>query len=118
MNPFAVAIWSVVLALVLVHALWLHYVAIMRLKMVRDAGKLTPAAKVFGYPALFVGLLLDLIVNTFVGSIVFAEMPREWTLSARLTRLSGGEPGWRQKRAERIRMALLDDIDPSGIHKG
>lgn len=105
-------------AAALVHCLWVHYVAVMRLKQVREAGKLTPAAKSFGYPALFVGLVLDLIVQVVIGTILFVELPREWTLSGRLYRLSTGRPGWRQYVAERIRKALLDDIDDAGIHKG
>lgn len=97
--------------------LWIFYTAIMRLKMVRDAGGLTLAMKVFGYPALVVGLVLDFAVNVVLGSLVFLELPREWTLSGRLWRLSNDE-GWRQRLAVSLRVALLDSIDPSGVHKG
>lgn len=69
------------------------------------------------YPALVVGLLLDLIVNTFVATLIFIELPREWTVSARLTRHSEGG-GWRQRVAIAIRTALLDNIDPNGVHRG
>ncbi|MCL2345560.1 MAG: hypothetical protein FWC58_06875 [Desulfobulbus sp.] len=98
--------------------LWIFYTAAMRLKMVRDAGLLTPAMKVFGYPSLAFGLALDLFVNVIVGSALFLEPPREWTLSGRLWRLSNGAAGWRQKLALAIRSALLDAIDPKGVHKG
>lgn len=110
--------WCTLAALAVTHILWVHYVAMMRLKMVRDEGKLTTAAKVFGYPALVMGLILDLVVNVFVGTVLFVEPPQEWTLSARLTRLGEGNSGWRRRRADRIRKALLDHIDPSGIHRG
>jgi len=100
-----------------VYLLWVHYVAVMRLMQVRDAGNLTTAMKAIGYPALFVGLLLDLIVNTFVATLIFIELPREWTVSARLTRHSEGG-GWRQRVAVAIRTALLDNIDPNGVHRG
>mgnify|MGYP000868672906 CR=1 FL=1 len=46
------------ITLLCVYLLWVHYVAVMRLMQVRDAGHLTAAMKVIGYPALFVGLLL------------------------------------------------------------
>ncbi len=98
--------------------LWTVYAAVMRLKQVREAGKLTLAMKVFGYPALFAGLALDFFVNVFIGSILFAELPREFTLSARLWRLSNQEPGYRQRVALWLRVQLLDAIDPSGIHSG
>ena len=100
-----------------VYLLWVHYVAVMRLMQVRDAGHLTAAMKAIGYPALFVGLLLDLIVNTFVATLIFLELPKEWTVSARLTRHSDGS-GWRQRVAVAIRTALLDNIDPNGVHRG
>lgn len=105
------------ITLLCVYMLWVHYVAVMRLMQVRDAGQLTPAMKAIGYPALFVGLLLDLIVNTFVATLIFVELPREFTVSARLTRHSEST-GWRQRVAIAIRTALLDNIDPNGVHRG
>ena len=74
-------------------------------------------ASIAGYPALLVGLLLDLIVNTFVATLIFVELPREFTVSARLTRHSEST-GWRQRVAVAIRTALLDNIDPNGVHRG
>lgn len=99
--------------------LWVFYAAVMRLKQVRDAGGLSRAQKVFGYLTLFVGLVLDAIVNLVIASVVFAERPREWTLSGRLWRLSNDQSaGWRQRWALALRVALLDSIDPSGVHRG
>ena len=105
------------ITLLCVYLLWVHYVAVMRLMQVRDAGHLTTAMKAIGYPALVVGLLLDLIVNTVVATLIFVELPREWTVSARLTRHSEST-GWRQRVAIAIRTALLDNIDPNGVHRG
>lgn len=101
-----------------VYLLWVHYVAAMRLMQVRDEGKLTGAMKAFGYPAVGIGLLLDFIVNTTVATVLFLELPREFTVSARLTRHSEDGPGWRKKLALAIRVGLLDNIDPRGIHRG
>jgi hypothetical protein len=105
------------ITLLCVYLLWVHYVAVMRLMQVRDAGQLTTAMKAIGYPALVVGLLLDLIVNTVVATALFLELPKEFTVSARLTRHSEGD-GWRQRVAIAIRTALLDNIDPNGVHRG
>lgn len=99
--------------------LWVFYAAVMRLKQVRDAGGLSRAQKVFGYLTLFVGLLLDAVVNLVLASLVFAERPREWTLSGRLWRLSNDAgAGWRRRLALALRVTLLDSIDPSGVHRG
>lgn len=106
------------ITLLCVYLLWVHYVAVMRLMQVRDAGQLTPAMKAIGYPALVVGLLLDLIVNTVVATALFLELPREWTVSGRLWRLSNSPSSWRQRTALWLRVNLLDPIDPSGTHKG
>jgi hypothetical protein len=106
------------LAAVIVYLLWVHYVAVMRLMQVRDAGHLTHATKAIGYTALGVGLLLDLIVNTVIATVLFVELPREWTVSARLTRHSETGTGWRQRLALSIRKGLLDNIDPNGVHRG
>lgn len=99
--------------------LWIMYVAVMRLKQVREAGQLTWAMKVFGYPLLIVGLVIDFMVNVVFGSLILLEMPREWTLSARLWRWSNDpNGGWRQKVAKAVRVGLLDNIDPAGEHHG
>jgi len=98
--------------------LWVIYVAMMRLKQVRDAGKLTLAMKVLGYPVLVFGLAIDFLLNVVVGSLLFVEFPREVTLSERLWRHSQESTGYRQTWAEWLRVNLLDAIDPTGIHKG
>ena len=98
--------------------LWVIYAAMMRLKQVRDANKLTSAMKVLGYPVLALGLGIDLVLNITLGSILFLEIPREYTLSRRLWRHSQESKGYRQRLAEVIRVNLLDDIDPAGFHKG
>lgn len=98
--------------------LWTIYASVMRLKQVREAGQLTTAMKVFGYPTLFVGLVLDFLVNVFIGSPLFLELPRELTLSSRLWRLSTTGSGYRQRVALWLRVNLLDAIDPAGIHRG
>lgn len=99
-------------------ALWVIYTAMMRLKQVREAGKLTIAMKVLGYPVLFLGLFIDFMLNAVPGSILFVEWPREYTFSARLWRHSQESTGYRQRVAEAVRVNLLDAIDPSGVHRG
>ena len=58
--------------------------AIMATKAAQTAA--VSLATIASYQALVVGLLLDLIVNTTVAYLLFLEHPKEWTVSARLTR--------------------------------
>lgn len=103
---------------VAIYLLWIHYAAAMRLMQVRDSGKLTKAIKAIGYPALVIGLGLDFLVNVTVCSLVFLEIPKEYTVSARLWRLSNAQGSYRNKLALWLRVNLLDALDPSGVHKG
>ncbi|CAN7330364.1 hypothetical protein LJR084_001936 [Variovorax sp. LjRoot84] len=103
--------------------LWLYFIAAMRLKEMRDAGTLTKEQRYLGYSLLAEGLLLDFAFNVVFGSWFFWEHPfrREFTLSARIWRLSNLQPhpdNWRQRRALRWRKKLLDSGDPKGIHQG
>lgn len=103
--------------------LFLYYLAAMRLMEMRDAGLLTKEQRIVGYSLLVDGLVLDFFFNVFFGSWYFWEHPfrREFTLSARIWRLSNMQPhpdNWRQRRALRWRVKLLDSADPSGIHTG
>ena len=61
----------------LIYALWLFYLAVMNLKRVKDAGKLTKAALILGYPILIVGYVLDFISNILVMTVLLLELPRE-----------------------------------------
>lgn len=116
---FMTALYILLFSVLAIWPLWVIYVAVMRLQMVRDTVGLTLGQKILGYPALAVGLLLDGIVNVIVGSILLLEPPWEWTLSARLWRLSNDETEtWRRRCALWIRKELLDSIDPRGYHKG
>lgn len=110
--------WLLAFHLVSPWVLWIIYAAIMNLKRVRDAAGLNTAQKVFGYPALFLGYVLDAYVNLVWASILFGSLPREWTLSERLWRLSNEGTGRQKRWALAVRQALLDALDPSGIHRG
>lgn len=106
------------LALLAIWLLWVMFVCVMRLQMLRDAGQLTLGQKLFGYPTLAVGLLLDCAINTIICTLIFIELPREWTVSGRLWRHSTLGEGWRKTLALLIRTQLLDAVDPRGYHSG
>lgn len=110
----SVLLWPV-WAVLLLWALWLFFLAVMSLKRAKDAGLLTTTAKVFGYPVLFAGLLLDFLANTFVLTVLLCELPREGTVTSRLKRHNRTSTGWRKAVAAWAE-PLLDPFDPSGDH--
>lgn len=95
--------------------LWLLYLAVMSLKRGQDAGTLTKWCKVFGYPILFLGLLVDLFCNVFAMTILLGELPKEMTVTSRLKRHNRTSSGWRKAVAVWAEQ-LLDQFDPSGDH--
>jgi hypothetical protein len=103
------------LSLVITYGLYVFYCAVMNIKRVRDAGKLTKLGMAFGYPTLVIGLVLDLLVNVFVMTIILLEVPQEWTVTSRLKRHNRESTGWRLAVVKFFE-PVLDPLDPSGDH--
>ena len=102
-------------SLALTYALYVFYGSVMNIKRVRDMGKLTTLGKVFGYPTLVIGLILDLLVNWFVMTIILLEVPRELTVTSRLKRHHKESTGYRLAVVKFFE-PVLDPLDPSGDH--
>lgn len=99
------------------YILWIAYLAIMNLKKARDENTLTKFTYYFSFPLLFMGYLLDIIINFLVGTVVFVDLPREFTLSSRLSRYVDDQPkSWRADVAKVLAKNLLDPFDPDGKH--
>lgn len=107
----------ILISLTSLYMLWVMYLAVMALKRARDSGKLSKPAMVLGYPLLFIGLVLDALVNITLGSVLMLELPREWLVTARLTRHINTGSGWRKKLALWVTATLLDAFDPRGVHR-
>lgn len=103
-------IWS----LATTYALYVFYAAVMNIKRVRDMGKLTLVGKVFGYPTLAIGLVLDLFVNVTLMTVLMFELSREFTVTSRLQRHQNST-GWRLAVVKFFE-PVLDPLDPSGDH--
>lgn len=99
-----------------IYALWIFYVAVMHLKRCRDNGTLSRPALYLGYPVLLVGYLLDVFVQIVPASILFLDLPREFTLTDRLRRYIAGPEGWRETVAVWMCAHLLNTFDPDGRH--
>jgi hypothetical protein len=102
-------------SLLITYALYVWYAAVMNIKRVKDMGKLTTLGKVFGYPTLIIGLILDLLVNWFVMTIILFEVPRELTVTSRLKRHHKESTGYRLAVVKFFE-PVLDPLDPSGDH--
>ena len=98
------------------YALWVMYLAVMSLARARDAGTLSTAAKLLGYPLLFVGVVCNVAINWTVLTVIFAEFPRESMFTHRVSRHCLHGKGWRKRLACWICHDLLDAFDPSGKH--
>jgi hypothetical protein len=109
------ALTYVAASMTALYALWVLFLAVMSLKHAYDNNTISKPAFIFGYPLLLVGLTIDLLVNVFVASLVLLELPREFTVSDRLSRLIKGK-GWRKDGACWFCAKFLDVFDPSGKH--
>ena len=97
-------------------ALWVLFLAVMNLGQAKAEGKLHGFALYAGYTVLAVGLLVDLVVQVLVASLLWMELPRELTVSGRVSRLVQSGSGWRKSLAEWFRDTLLKPFDRSGGH--
>lgn len=99
-----------------VYALWLFYLAVMHLARAREAGTLSRPALYLGYPLFLIGYLLDVFVQLVPASVLFLDVPREFTLTGRLKRYIAGPEGWRETVAVWMCSHLLNTFDPDGKH--
>ena len=98
------------------YLLWVMYLAVMSLARARDAGTLSSASKLLGYPLLFVGVAFNVLINWTVLTILFLEVPRESMFTNRVSRHCLYGKGWRKRLACFICHDLLDAFDPSWKH--
>lgn len=77
-------------------------------------GRLKIGIKILVFPALLIFGIIDVIFNLVVGSILFRELPRQFTLSQRLCQHLI-DPDWRGHIAGAIAVPL-NAIYPDHIH--
>lgn len=110
------ALWSAVwVTIAATYALWVLYLAAMNLRRAREAGRLFRVTAVLAMPVIGVAVAIDVLLNLVLGTLVFLDRPREWTVSARLERYLPGHD-WRAPLAFWVAEHLLDPFDPSGTH--
>jgi hypothetical protein len=94
-------------SIALLWLLWLGYVFTMHVKAQWD--RLHWSAKALGAPVAILAYCLDVLVNLTLATVVFADRPREATLTKRLHRYRAG---WRNTVARFICQHLLNPFDP------
>jgi hypothetical protein len=96
------------------YALWVCYVTVMSCRDKLEAGKFRTLDKLFGYPTLFVGFLIDFLVNVTVATFIYLEIPQETTLSERSLRHARAvvtRPDWLDRWRKCFALWLLGDIE-------
>lgn len=102
--------------LVFLWLFWGLYVLVMGLYRAYLNKQLTKLTICLGAPFLAIGLTFDVIANIFIATFVFAELPKEFLVTSRLTRYVNKDTGWRNKIANAICDNILDVFDPNGDH--
>lgn len=116
--------WS---SIKLVFGTWIYFLAIMRLREMRDAGKMdysvSPTLFICGRIALVIGLVMDVLVNYIVASVILMELPKlkEPLTTARLIRWyhSTDTSWWTihvRKQFVKFGQTMLDSADTTGQH--
>ena len=95
--------------------LWVFYLAIMSLKSNRAEVE-NIFAKGMGWSVVVVGFVMDVAFNLFLGTIIFLQLPREHTFTARLERNIKSGKGWRHTVSVWLCSNLLDPFDKNDKH--
>jgi hypothetical protein len=117
LQTFILLLPSFALAFTLI--VWVLYLAIMSLRLVRDQGRLPKAVEPYAKVIILAGLALDCIYNLTVGTIIFMDLPQELLLTDRLERYKYGsdKSNWRYAEACEWGDTFLDPYDyPDWIH--
>jgi len=96
---------------------WIYFLAVMNLK--RHLDELRWFHKLWGYPAVYLFLIVDAAFNLIVGTLCYLELPPYWKgeilFTGRCKRLLN-DPGWRGTVAHFWCSKFLNPFDPSGTH--
>lgn len=97
------------------YALWLLFLAVMALNWRWHA--LPKAVRAIALPAVLVSVLLDVLFNLTLGTLLFLDLPRQWTFSQRVGSYKR-RFDWRAPLAAWICDNLLDPFEAGGHCKG
>lgn len=108
-------IYSVMVFVCVMVVTWVFFLAVMMLKIKREAGTIPKVALPFAYVVLGVGLTLDVIFNV-LSTFLFLELPHEYLFTARVSRLIKFGDGWRKRIATWFCEGFLNPFDAGHCH--
>lgn len=103
-------------------SLWIGYVFVTNLDRVRaiNGGKLPPFVWFLSAGAVMIAVSADIIFQIFYGTVIFLDIPRELTLSQRMSRYWNEDPNdtnWRKLVVGWVKkQTLIDLFDRTGNH--
>ena len=97
------------------YGLWLLFLAVMALNWRWHA--LPTTVRAIALPAVLVSVALDILFNATLGTVLFLELPRQWTFSQRVGSYKK-RIDWRAPLACWICANLLDPFDSGNHCKG
>lgn len=103
-------------AVLLSYLCFVLFVAIMGFYRLELTGQLNKPLRYLSMPLLAVGYVVDALVNWFVATLLFADLPKETLLTSRLQKYMAQEKDdFRKKFATKI-CSVLNLFDPTGKH--
>lgn len=103
----------IVYAIAYAYVLWLLFLAVMALRWKWHA--LSLQVRIIAAPSVLVALLLDVLFNLTIGTVLFLDLPRQWTFSQRIGSYKQ-RIDWRAPLAHWICANLLDPFEADGAH--
>lgn len=95
---------------------FIFYLAVMKLRDARNNGILDTlnwSVIWLAYAILYVGLVLDMLLDWIVLTVMFAELPREILSTSRVKRHKNFGEGWRKSLATWLCNNFLSPFDPN-----
>lgn len=106
----------IVVGLLAFWVLWVLFLAVMNLQEAKDSNTLPKPILIPSYFTLWVGLIVDFLVQITFATVLWLELPRELTVSGRVARLIATGSGYRKNLAIWFRDNMLKPFDRSGGH--
>jgi hypothetical protein len=95
---------------------FIFYLAVMKLRDARDQGILNTlnwSVIWLAYAILYVGLVLDMLLDWIVLTVMFLELPKEILSTSRVKRHKNHGEGWRKSLATWLCNNFLSPFDPT-----
>lgn len=100
-------------AIAFANVLWLLFLAVMALRWKWHS--LSLPVRIIAAPSVLIALVLDVLFNVTIGSVLFLDLPRQWTFSQRVGNYKR-RIDWRAPLAHWICSNLLDPFEVDGAH--